>query len=40
MDFTHLSRGKRGLSTNFDLVKIIQTIIKRLKPIASGGNIR
>ncbi|MCF2221511.1 hypothetical protein H9Q08_19785 [Chryseobacterium sp. PS-8] len=27
----HLSKGKRGFSTKFDLVKIIQTITKRLK---------
>ncbi|UZT98440.1 hypothetical protein ODZ84_02390 [Chryseobacterium fluminis] len=27
----HLSRGKRGFSMKFDLAKIIQTMIKRLK---------
>ncbi|MCQ4142370.1 hypothetical protein [Chryseobacterium sp. EO14] len=27
----HLSKGKRGFSTKFGLVKIIQMIIKRLK---------
>lgn len=27
----YLSQGKRGFSTKFDLVKVIQTIIKRLK---------
>jgi hypothetical protein len=31
MDLPHLSKGKRGFSTKFDLVKIIKTIIKRLK---------
>ncbi|NAW49929.1 IS5/IS1182 family transposase, partial [Elizabethkingia argentiflava] len=27
----HLSKGKRGFSTRYDLVKIIQLIVKRLK---------
>jgi len=40
MDFTTLSRSKREFFTKFDLVKIIQTIIKRLKTDSSGGNFR
>jgi len=38
MDFYHLSRRKREFSTKFELVKIIQIIIKRLKTDSSGGN--
>ncbi|UZT98723.1 hypothetical protein ODZ84_03885 [Chryseobacterium fluminis] len=39
MDFTHLSRRKRGFSTKFNLVKIIQTIIKRLKTSCQCGEL-